>query len=55
MATNHSDTSFRTKAKGVLASIEKGGALGLKHALVNVAELQAKSRKEALRRLVYQE
>lgn len=54
MAKSHSDLTLRNKAKGVLVSIEKGGALGLKHALGKVADLQAKSRQEALKRLVYQ-
>ena len=53
MAKGHSDQRLRTRAEEVLASIEKGGALGLKHALVTVAELQASSRREAIRRLVY--
>ena len=54
MAKGHSDQRLRTKAEGVLVSIEKGGALGLKHALLTVAELQDTSRREAMRRLVYQ-
>jgi hypothetical protein len=54
MTKGHSDQRLRTRAEEVLVSIEKGGALGLKHALVTVAELQATSRREAMRRLVYQ-
>jgi hypothetical protein len=54
LASSHPDPKLRKKAKAVLESIEKGGALGLKHALVNLAELKAKLRQESLRRLVYQ-
>lgn len=55
MAAEHSDPAIRTKASNVLANIERGGALGLKYALGQVADVQNRSRELALHKLVFME
>ncbi|HOI55576.1 MAG TPA: hypothetical protein PLP01_10035 [Phycisphaerae bacterium] len=55
MATQHSDAEIRNQAATVLANIERGGALGLKYALGQVADVQNRSRQSALRQLVFGE
>ena len=55
MAAGHADPELRARAAEVLASIESDGALGLKHALGQVADVQNESRQVALRQLVFEE
>ncbi len=55
MATDHPDPDMRAKAKKVQARIERGGALGLKYALDQVAEIQSRSRELTLKELIFEE
>lgn len=55
MAQSHDNPAVRSKAAQVSENITRGGALGLKHVLGRVAEVQRLSRQLTLKQLVSQE